>query len=148
MTPKDRELVLKDLCERLPYMVKLHNITTNEDVELYAIDLNSRMASFWKFKGNSLQIGDISSIFRGDGSIRLKPYLRPMSSITDKEKEEIKPFFSELRDEAGRRVLVVRQNEMPLYQDYLNAYFLDYRGLIPKGLALEAPEGMYKVGRE
>ena len=28
--------------------------------------------------------------------------------------------------------------------DWLNAHHFDYRGLIPKGLALEAPEGMYK----
>jgi hypothetical protein len=28
--------------------------------------------------------------------------------------------------------------------DWLNAHHFDYRGLIEKGLALEAPEGMYK----
>ena len=29
--------------------------------------------------------------------------------------------------------------------DWLNAHHLDYRGLIEKGLALEAPEGIYKT---
>lgn len=133
MTLEDRELVLKDLCARLPYHPILNwkfidNISKDEELKEL-----SDLYIWWITKAQDCEI---------------KPYFRPMFSITDEEKEEIKPFFSELRDETGRRVLVVRQNEMSLYQDYLNAHFLDYRGLIPKGLALEAPEGMYKVGRE
>ena len=63
-----------------------------------------------------------------------------MPSITEEEKEEIKPFFSKFYDEFGRRVLVVRQNKMALYQDWLNAHYFDYRGLITKGLAIEVTE--------
>jgi hypothetical protein len=58
ITRKDRELFLKDLCQRLPYEVKLHNITTDEVVELYALDVNSGMASFWTYRGKSLSIGN------------------------------------------------------------------------------------------
>jgi hypothetical protein len=31
------------------------------------------------------------------------------------------------------------------YIDWLNAHHFDYRGLIEKGLAIEAPEGMYNI---
>lgn len=141
MTPKDRELVLKDISARLPYGVVLDIDTTDWKAPQGHIKI--------KVEGYGIIFKDMSLIINGCYyGDNYKPYLRPMSSITNEEKKEIKPFFSELREETGRRVLVVRQNEMPLYQDYLNAHFLDYRGLIPKGLALEAPEGMYKVGRE
>ena len=67
----------------------------------------------------------------GDGYIS-KPYLRPMSSMTKEELEEFHNYT----------------NVDPilwLYYsiDWLNAHHFDYRGLIPKGLAIEAPKGMY-----
>ena len=80
-----------------------------------------------------------------DGDMKSLPYLRPMSSITEEEKEEIKPLFSKFTDEFGKPVLVVRQNKMALYQDWLNEHHFDYRGLIQMGLAIEAPEGMYNI---
>ena len=66
-----------------------------------------------------------------DGYIS-KPYLRPMSSMTKEELEEFHNYT----------------NVDPilwLYYsiDWLNAHHFDYRGLIPKGLAIEAPKGMY-----
>ena len=57
-----------------------------------------------------------------------KPYLRPMSSMTEKEENEYINTFLAMWDAV----------------DWLNEHHFDYRGLIPMGLALEAPEGMYK----
>ena len=57
------------------------------------------------------------------------PYLRPMSSMTEEEKDEYSKAIESL----------LWTNEL----DFFNKYHFDYRGLIPKGLALEAPEGMY-----
>ena len=51
-----------------------------------------------------------------------------MSSMTDEEKEEYINTFLAMWDAV----------------DWLNAHHFDYRGLIEKGLAIEAPEGMYK----
>lgn len=125
MTQEDKELLLKDLCARVPY-----NTRIDGGVEGYII-----LDAIWY----GIIVANIKS-----GLEPYLPYLRPMSSITEEEKEEIKPLFSEFTNEFGKRVLVVRQNKMALYQDWLNAHHFDYRGLIPKDLALEAPEGMYK----
>ena len=60
----------------------------------------------------------------------VKPYLRPMSSMTEEEYQEF-----------GYDVLRYTPREL----DWLNEHHFDYRGLIEKGLAIEAPEGMYKT---
>lgn len=120
MTQEDKELLLKDLCARLPYEV--------------VIELDEK---FGFNKGTHVLVKELLDSYCVEG---IKPYLRPLSSITEEEKEEIKPFFSEFKDEFGKRELVVRQNKMFLYQDWLNAHHFDYRGLIPKGLAIEVTE--------
>ena len=66
----------------------------------------------------------------------IKPYLRPMSSMTEEEKYE----FNELPT-ISSSIQSLSINEI----DFLNAHHFDYRGLIEKGLALEASEGMYKI---
>lgn len=121
-----KQLLLKDLCARLPYGVKCY--IEFDDGKIFKERTLTPM-----------MIQDFKKSF-----MLFKPYLRPMSSMTEEEKEEIKPLFSKFTDEFGKRVLVVRQNKMALYQDWLNRNHFDYRGLIPMGLALEALEGMYK----
>lgn len=59
----------------------------------------------------------------------IKPYLRPMSSMTKEEKKEY------------NKLLCWRSPKKVF--DWLNAHHFDYRGLIKKGLALEAPKEMY-----
>ena len=59
-----------------------------------------------------------------------KPYLRPMSSMTEDEEDELNS---------------ARMGNYGEDADWLNAHHFDYRGLIPLGLALEATEGMYKT---
>jgi hypothetical protein len=60
----------------------------------------------------------------------IKPYLRPMSSMTREEGDELFQLMGNGCD--SQRV------------DFYNSHYLDYRGLIEKDLALEAPEGIYK----
>ena len=73
-------------------------------------------------------------LFSYHNNFTIKPYLRPMASMTEEEKINYRAFFNydgvEYPDE---------------YIDWLNKNMFDYRGLIEKGLALEAPEGMYKI---
>ena len=77
----------------------------------------------------------------------IKPYLRPMSSMTKEEEDEFEELFigySISRD----RNCVYHSNRGDLNLgiiDWLNANHFDYRGLIPMGLALEAKEGMYNI---
>ncbi len=68
---------------------------------------------------------------------QIRPYLRPMSSMTEEEKKELNNVleFQYYSDDSC----------MCESTDWLNAHQFDYRGLIPMGLALEAKEGMYKT---
>ena len=112
MTQENKELLLKDLCARLPYGVKVTN-------GIHIITLTP--------------CSDTSIIIKNE---HILPYLRPMSSMTEEEYEAIRDCFVYCGDEfiaAGKAV------------DYFNSHHFDYRGLIEKGLAIEAPEGMYNI---
>lgn len=120
MTQEDKELLLQDLCSRLPYGVK---INCNEDIimTLRQIDENC-FCECWENK-------DFKCYSRW-----MLPYLRPLSSMSEEELNK----FEELEWEGDFEFL-----SLPLL-DWLNEKMFDYRGLIEKGLALEAPEGMYE----
>ena len=85
----------------------------------------------------------------------VKPYLRPMSSMTEDEDCEIdkideessRIFFDDLHNRAEQYGRENLKGFLPDYPtlDYLNSHHVDYRGLIEKGLALEASEGMYET---
>ena len=117
MTQEERKLLIKDLCARLPYGVKFQG----EDSNVYTLDAANYFA---------LQVEDM--VF--------KPYLRPMSSMTEEEKIELKPITKGAIQTICLEDVVVTTDKG---FDYLIAHHFDYRGLIPMGLALEAPEGMY-----
>ena len=128
MTQEDRELLLKDLCARLPYGVEVFYSETVPISTLKTINAE---------KGDCI-VYDHTQWYRHT-KFRIetiKPYLRPMSSMTE---EEVKTFkqLQEDADEAG-----TFEGDMLLY-DWLNKNHFDYRLLIFQGLALEAPAGMY-----
>ena len=125
MTKEDQELLLKDLCARLPYGVK---------VQVYGDDQFYGPAILAKIDVKRKVV-----VFNFDVPVEdVKPYLRPMSSMTEEELKMFKQLQVEA-DEAG-----TFEGDMLLY-DWLNKNHFDYRLLIFQGLALEAPEGMYKV---
>ena len=70
-----------------------------------------------------------------------KPYLRPLSSMTDKEREEYRKFSyygaAGIRDNDFTEMVAVPSFEK---MDYLNSHHFDYRGLIEKGLAIKVTE--------
>lgn len=79
-----------------------------------------------------------------------KPYLRPMSSMTKEEKKELKELHFYYTDghivndeDKDFKPIIVDEMHCVCIIDWLNAHHFDYRGLIEKGLALEAPKGMY-----
>ena len=78
----------------------------------------------------------LSHIINGTNNFTILPYLRPFSSMTDEEKETYNCFF----DENGSMNCSVSA-----YVDWLLSCHFDFRGLIPRGLALEATENMYKI---
>lgn len=109
MKEEYKQLLLKDLCARLPYCVIVNNPTTGDDDIL------------------TYSLLDDLEVVNYDYP---KPYLRPMSSMTEEEKKVYKEFSSHLCGEIVAYHLL----------DYLNAHHLDYRGLIPMGLAIEVTE--------
>ena len=116
MTQEEKSILLKDLSARLPYE-PMCKFTDTED----------------NFCKATAKLGYSFRDFVA-GKIIIKPYLRPMSSMTKEEIKEYQVFFNYDGVEYPEE-----------YIDWLNKNMFDYRGLIEKGLALEAPEGMYKT---
>lgn len=133
MKPEDKQLLLADLCARLPYNVWVSYKTKYDDIERATI-----------LNGNYVR-----DIMEGTSSwIDFKPYLRPMSSMTEEEREELKELtaadvltnngfgYENLRGMCFGMMYIDCQELI----DWLNANHFDYRGLIDKGLAIEVTE--------
>lgn len=134
MTQEEKYLLLKDLCARLPYGVK---------VQVYYEEI----AGSGYFDETVWVVDNDEPFHVNDRWIEnIKPYLRPMSSMTEEEKHKLLKFGAVTYLENGEVVDVscVGFERHADIQDYLNACHFDYRGLIPMGLALESLEGMYK----
>ena len=152
MTQEDKELLLRDLSARLRYGVKVQKLNEPESAfEVYAIDIETTQISFIKYKGKSLEIYDIGILISPNNFLRFKLYLRPMSSMTEEERKEIGILIREKRpnpygiinNEGVDNLLLSVSVTSTVLIDWLNAHQFDYRGLIEKGLSIEAPEGMY-----
>ena len=127
MTQEDKDLLLKDLCGRLSYNVKV--LYENK---VFSVDYISAIYEEIKLDILDNYTIDISEV---------KPYLFPMSSMTEEQKKEYRKVC-----ELDTEILLKHpMDETPfpaLYnsQDWLNKNRFDYRGLIPKGLAEDATD--------
>lgn len=111
MTQEEKDLLLKDLCARLPYGVKVQIIK------------NLHLGIF------TLYPSDIDKLKLGTADI--KPYLRPMSSMTEEEEEERQELWHSSFSPTEYATL---------FLDFCNERHLDYRGLIDKGRAIKVTE--------
>ena len=116
MKQEDKELLLKDLCARLPYGVKCkyHHIQYIENGEIIDINRFGRV----NIDGHIKDVCDI------------KPYLFPLSSMTE---EQYEYFTQDLHAYITFNGVVGTQIAL----DWLNKNNFDYRGLIEKGLAID-----------
>ena len=122
MTQEEKELLIKDLCSRLPYNCMVSIAEGGIDGIKWAdVTLNSYL---------------FHQIMEEDAWEYVKPYLRPMSSMTEEEHEEYRKYVKSVN---GFTYYINCSDLM----DWYNRKMFDYRGLIPKGFAIEAPEGMY-----
>ena len=125
MTDEEKQILLKDLCGRLQHNLWVRYEDKNYLVTGYGHGRVSLLPSIF-----SSAIGPCPLVEE------VKPYLRPMSSMTEEEKKEVHYFVESHKFGNCSRSGAI--------SDYLNSIHIDYRGLIEKGLALEAPEDMYK----
>ena len=129
MAQEEKQLLLKDLCSRLPYGVWV-NFRGNIEV-LHEVHIYQSVLTVVGISGNLYDV-DMPNI---------KPYLRPMSSMTDEEKEE----QSKIVMQSMSCSLDNSESATTMLNDWLLSKHFDVRGLISKGLALEAPKDMYKT---
>lgn len=134
MTQEEKDLLLKDLCARLLYGVKLH-------IEYYDLQGDGQL----KERDIELTHGNISYCFGRSHWSDFKPYLRPMSSMTEEEMKVFQAFHCvDMWHPYFYQQMCNLQNLENMF-NWLNAHHFDYRDLIVKGLALEASEDMYKT---
>lgn len=133
-----QQLLLKDLCARLPYGVKVY-------VKVWVKFRGKWIEDIYTLKSIDPSLNDVyiskedgsAGVILGNSDYSIKPYLYPLSSMTEeqsKELEEIDPEFYSLICENGE---IYVSMDLRGY-DWLNENHFDYRGLIQKGLALDA----------
>ena len=136
MTQEDKELLLKDLSARLPYGVK--------------IELTWWVMGEGTYINTTLEPDHIEQLLNDeDGDIEIKPYLFPMSSMTEEEFTKLKEYSGLKYDQLDLasfqngtyKCLDFYLSEVPSgvvirVFDWLNRYHFDYRDLIPMDLAI------------
>ena len=120
MTVEEINLLYTDLCARIPCGVAYHwkGRTGEDDMPHYLNGMNEWMIFY-------IQQGFV------------KPYLRPLSSMTEEEKIELKTITKGAIQTIGLEDIVVTTDKG---FDWFNAHHFDYRGLIEKGLAIAVTE--------
>ena len=125
MTPEEKDLLLKDLCGRLPYKVKIQVNNTIETLE--SVRVPDSAVEYRLFYASNIE--------------NVKPYLYPLSSMTEEQKYTCPIGVGELenfikKDNWG--VLTISPNEIIPFVSWLNKNHFDYRGLIEKGFAIDS----------
>jgi len=156
ITREDKELLLKDLCGRLPYGVIVDYKENEFEIPHWKIT-TIHPDTFDGWIGYDKRVGAGSESGSRPFKIgEVKPYLRSMSSMTKEEFENLKEYSGLKYDQldlasfqnGAYKILDFYLNEVPSGAvirvfDWLNKYHFDYRDLIQMGLAIEAPKDMY-----
>ena len=125
MRQEDKDLLIQDLCARLPYGVKIKTSYNKMDEPIELRFVNPRNESF--------AIGSSFTLISGldFDTYECKPYLFPMSSMTKEQYDEFTDMGYSVTE---------RWWSMANYHQikWLNKNHFDYRGLIEKGLAIDA----------
>jgi len=137
MTQEDKKLLLQDLCARLQYNVILH-------IKYYDLQGSGELDE----RDIELTYENICYCIQRSHWVDFKPYLRPMSSMTEEEKKEllqISNFDSDVDDICYDYICCIERTSIDIidianFISWLNAHHFDYRGLIERGLAIVVNE--------
>jgi hypothetical protein len=135
MNQNEKELLLKDLCARLPYGVK---VKLGDNPNIFDLEYRIKFAAMY---GDSDKLEDILDI------TNIKPYLLPLSSMTEEQLKDLGTYYAK-----DSKIIIdnaIKSLESPLVMykaahvcfntlEWYNKNHFDYRGLIEKGLAIDA----------
>ena len=131
MTQEEKMLLIKDLCARLPYGVKVRRYVYTTPVDsIQSVEL--------------LVLGWLEELYAEEAEF--KPYLFPLSSITEEQKKGLENLgwnfdnfeIHNVSECLGTYKEYVAHSDCFNLIDWLNKNHFDYRGLIKKGLAIDA----------
>jgi hypothetical protein len=129
MTREEKELLLKDLCARLPYNTKIQLIE-------YSDWTGKKLPSKIKIL-DYLMLELYQACCKGFRKDEIKPYLFPLSSMTEEQKEEFDNVIGlTLEDLESDEQFSCKGIVAEI--DFYHKHHFDYRGLIEKGLAIDA----------
>ena len=147
MTQEQKELLFKDLCGRLSYGVKVeaHGLlkTIADDYDNRDI-INAHVLNGLNlrdyFKTYSINCMEKVPLFNRKGVCNIKPYLFPMSSMTEEQKQYLKNRFCYDWDGEPYELwkYQIEIGDADELIDWFNKNHFDYRNLIEKGLAIDA----------
>jgi hypothetical protein len=146
MTQEQKDILLKDLCARLPYGVKCIEKTPIEDFQdknLWEIDRIRSDTNMFGMSNCYVCYGQYEDIHN------IKPHLFPLSSMTEEQKydfycrfiendcdfDDFKEFYL---DNGMWHKLLTSLDDIEAIIDWFHKNHIDYRGLIPMGLANDA----------
>ena len=137
MTQEQKDLLFKDLCARLPYGVKAYvKHWSNLDRKYYenVYTVKSTFPSLNEVHVQS-ETGSVNVIL-GYTDYVIKPYLFPLESMTEERKEEFDQLLELELKAISDEINHTQATEFEV--DFYHKHHLDWRGLIPKGLAIDA----------
>lgn len=134
MEKTDRELLIKEISSRLSYEIKVQVFGWDEEKGEVAVPLKVYSINTDGYISLEYNHYDVESVYIEDCLL----YLRPMSSMTEKESKEFALLQTDFYVD-GFLYPIAAINMI----NWLNSHYFDYCGLIERGLALEALEGMY-----
>lgn len=128
MTQEDKELLLKDLCARLPYRIKCYISEINDYRVLGSIQYDgvNTLFDFWNKEQTRYEFQLYISEFR--------PCLFPISSMTEEQIKEAVSTKHKINLSSGKVMYLDSLNTFEIY----NKNHIDYKVLIEKGLAIDA----------
>lgn len=146
MEEKNKQLLITDLCARLPYGVWVECCGVSGKLD------NIWLTHFYNGDNAVVDVNGNTDFFHDNDYFditKIKPYLRPLTTMTDDEAKEFDNISESITIVNYQQVTpshydcMIKIADMKKVQDWFAKKHFDTAGLIEKGLAVEAPEGMY-----